>query len=97
VVRVPRVSVRSGPDGSVDTYNDETAVAKLFHGSATVNVDFSLLVRDLQLHPREWINVIGYVEQDREQWVVKALMSWPTTPGFNLDKYENAVTGRTGT
>jgi hypothetical protein len=52
-------------------------------------------MRDLQLYQHEWINVIGYVEQDGEQWVVKALMSWPTTPGFNLDKYENAVTLRT--
>jgi hypothetical protein len=90
-----RVNLSSGADGSVAAYDDETATAKLFHGNATVNVDFSLLLRDLQLPPREWINVVGYVEQDGEQWVVKALMSWPTTAGFNLEKYENAVKGRT--
>jgi len=81
-------------DGSVETYDVETAVATLIHGTAKVNVDFSLLVCDLELHSREWVNVIGYVENDGKQWMVKAMMSWPTTPGFNLAWYENAVKSR---
>ena len=77
---------------SVDAYDRDTAVAKLIHGMHAVNVDVSLLVDDLRFTLGEWVNVIGYVEQqDGEGWIVRAVMVWATSPGFNLVQYENVV------
>ena len=77
---------------SVDAYDRDTAVAKLIHGMHAVNVDISLLVDYLRFALGEWVNVIGYVEQqDGEGWIVRAVMVWATSPGFNLVQYENVV------
>jgi hypothetical protein len=59
-----------------------------------VQVDISLLVDDLRLTSGEWINVIGYLEQDVKGWIIRGIMVWGVTPGFNLVHYENTVKAR---
>ena len=56
-----------------------------------MNVDVSLLVDDLRFTSGQWVNVIGYVEQDGGGWIVRAVMVWATSPGFNLVQYEKVV------
>jgi Telomere capping, CST complex subunit len=69
----------------------------LVHCSHCLQVDVSLLVDDLRFSLAEWVNVIGYLEQTEtvpSQWIVKAVMIWGVSPGFNLIEYENAVKSR---
>lgn len=66
------------------------------HSGHRVRVEVSLLVDDLRFSLGEWINVIGYLENEEsgESWIVKAIMVWNVTPGFNLVQYENVVKSR---
>jgi hypothetical protein len=66
------------------------------HSGHRVRVEVSLLVDDLRFSLGEWINVIGYLENEEsgESWIVKAIMVWNVTPGFNLIQYENVVKSR---
>jgi Telomere capping, CST complex subunit len=76
---------------SVDDYNVDNAILTLTHSTHSVRVDVSLLVSDLRLGKGEWLNVIGYLENIDSQWIIKAIMAWPVSPGFNLTHYENTV------
>src|ERR1700733_2435916 len=79
--------------GSVDSYDIDTGVAVLTHSGKGVGVDVSLLVDDLRFTMGQWLNVIGYLEhipnrggggRGGGEWLVKAIMVWPVSPGFNL-------------
>ena len=76
---------------SVDDYNVDNAILTLVHSTHSVRVDVSLLVSDLRFGKGEWLNVIGYLENIDSQWIIKAIMAWPVSPGFNLTHYENTV------
>jgi len=78
----------------VNVYNHHSAVVELGHDGKRVCVDVSLLASDIQLASGEWINVIGYVEKQGASWIVKAILAWPVSPGFNLIQYEKIVTQR---
>jgi hypothetical protein len=70
------------------------AIVTLVHCAQSLQVDVSLLVDDLRFSLAEWINVIGYLEQTEtgpSQWIVKAVVAWGVSPGFNLIEYENTV------
>lgn len=82
------------PDLSVDTYDIPSSIVTLAHSGQRVQVDVSILVDDLRFNLGEWMNVIGYLEKDDEEWMVKGIMVWPVTPGFNLIHYENTVNSR---
>jgi hypothetical protein len=80
---------------SVDSYDTDTAEVTLIHSTQRVTVDVSLLVEDLRFTQGEWINVIGYLEEEYEQSVmVKGIMVWGVSPGFDLLAYEDSVTKR---
>jgi hypothetical protein len=66
------------------------------HSGHRVRVEVSLLFDDLRFSLGEWINVIGYLENEEsgESWIVKAIMVWNVTPGFNLIQYENVIKSR---
>lgn len=81
-------------DFSVDTYGIHRSIVTLVHSGQKVQVDVSILVDDLRFNLGEWVNVIGYLEEDDEEWMVKGVMVWPVTPGFNLIHYENTVNSR---
>lgn len=83
-------------DCSVDTYDIPSSIVTLVHSGQKVQVDVSLLVDDLRFSPGEWINVIGYLENEEpgESWIVKAIMVWNVSPGFNLSQYEDVVKSR---
>jgi len=72
----------------------------LTHSGKEVAVDVSLLVDDLRFTLGQWLNVIGYLEQPTPHagggggWLVKAIMVWPVSPGFNLVQYEKVVASR---
>ena len=76
---------------SVDDYNVNNAILTLILSTHSVRVDVSLLVSDLRFGKGEWLNVIGYLENIDSQWIIKAIMAWPVSPGFNLTHYENTV------
>jgi hypothetical protein len=82
-------------------YDIDTAIVTLVHCSQSVQVDVSLLVEGLCFSTGEWVNVIGYLEQTQTgkstQWVIKAVMVWIVSPGFDLIQYENTVKSRTQT
>jgi len=83
---------------SVDSYDVDTGVAVLTHSGKAVGVDVSLLVDGLRFTLGQWLNVIGYVEQlptgGRGEWLVRAIMVWPVSPGFNLAQYEKVMESR---
>ena len=77
-------------------YDIPSSIVTLVHSGQRVQVDVSLLVDDLRFNLGEWINVIGYLEKDElgGSWIVKAIMVWNVTPGFNLTQYEDVVKSR---
>ena len=81
-------------DFSVDTYDIHRSIVTLVHSGQRVQVDVSILVDDLRFNLGEWMNVIGYLEKDDGEWMVKGIMVWPVSPGFNLTHYENTVNSR---
>ena len=83
-------------DSSVDTYDIPSSIVTLVNSGQTVQVDVSLLVDDLRFSIGEWINVIGYLEKDEQgkYWLVRAIMVWNVSPGFNLLQYEDVVKSR---
>jgi len=69
------------------------------HLGSVVGVDISMLVEDLRFTRGEWVNVIGYLErlstsEGGTEWLVKGIMVWPVSPGFNLAQYEKVVLSR---
>jgi len=81
-------------DISVDAYDVTSASVTLVHSTQRVRVDVSLLVDDLRFTLGEWIHVIGYLEEIEPVIMVKAIMVWGVTPGFDLSAYEESVTAR---
>ena len=79
---------------SVDSYDTETATVTLIHSTQRVKVDVSLLVDDLRFTQGEWINVIGYLEEYEHHFMVKGIMVWGVSPGFDLLAYEDSVAKR---
>ena len=80
---------------SVDSYDTDIAVVTLIHSTQRVKVDVSLLVDDLRFTQGEWINVIGYLEEENElPLTVKGIMVWGVSPGFDLLAYEDSVAKR---
>lgn len=59
-----------------------------------MRVDVSLLVDDLRLLDGEWVNVIGYLEETDPTLLLKGIMVWGVSAGFNLSKYEDSVAAR---
>jgi Telomere capping, CST complex subunit len=62
-------------------------------------VDVSILVDSLRFSLGDWVNVIGWLEsgqKDEPNWIVRAIMVWPVTPGFSLIEYEDVVKSRIG-
>jgi len=76
---------------SAGAYNIDNAILTLIHSMQSVHVDVSLLINDLRFSKGEWLNIIGYLENISSKWIVKAIMAWPVSPGFNLTHYENTV------
>jgi hypothetical protein len=90
------LSIQMPTDNSVDAYDVNTATARLIHSGKKVLVDVSLLVDDLRFNLGDWVNVMGYLEKDASgsNWIVKAIMVWRVSPGFNLVDYEETVKPR---
>jgi hypothetical protein len=80
---------------SVDSYDTDTAIVTLIHSTQRVKVDVSLVVDDLRFTQGEWLNVIGYLEEEYElPFIVKGMMVWGVSPGFDLLAYEDSVAKR---
>jgi Telomere capping, CST complex subunit len=77
----------------------DTSTVSLTHEGNTVPVDVSILVHDLVLTRGQWIHVVGYFDMNdssgpSSKGVVRAVMAWEVSPGFNLVQYEDAVKSR---
>ena len=86
-------------DDSVDTYDVDTGIVVVTHMGKGVGVDVSLLVEDLRFTRGDWLNIVGYLEQPATQgrereWLVRGVMVWPVSPGFNFAQYEKVVLSR---
>ena len=86
-------------DDSVDSYDVDTGIVAVTHMGKGVGVDVSLLVEDLRFTRGDWLNIVGYLEQLATQeagreWLVRGVMVWPVSPGFNIAQYEKVVLSR---